>query len=236
MKNITRSPLLSGAPVVFEDLKQSISDLVDGLNDVKYRQLPENCVDEDNLTLAEEITFEDEWVYQDTTRGPYNTIIGTKQFPPLFPAGAPEGLLSPSDSSNPGWNDLFNITGLNEGYRAYLISKPGIAVGHACIDSELRCSVADGYEDYNTHYTNGDLWVQYAVTANNQIIATSPRLFAGRHSITIPFATFTGAETIEFAIKFRVYFGQIKFLESTEHNREPLAVYQTDLFIRQTSV
>jgi len=60
-------------------------------------------------------------------------------------------------------------------------------------------------------------------------------MFAGRHSVYIPFTFFTGAELTTITVQMACYIGQQMFLGSTAIEREPLAIHSVETYIRCTS-
>ena len=228
MKLIEQHPIITGAPVVAEELQSAIIDVASALTNVESRQLPPSCVGLTELGGFDEYTFQNIAYQQRLVRSGLNTW-SFRQY-----LGAHIEVL-PEDVYVSGWNQIYNLDTI-EGEYSYLVmpSTPGRIVGAATIDSELRCSVADPDIAVDRPYTNVDLYWEFAVFANGSEIARSPKLYAGRHSITIPFVTFSGAEEVTIDIRAHIYFGKQMSLVTTDRNREPFAIHNMHLWANAT--
>lgn len=234
MKLTEQHPFITGAPVVAEELQGAIVDITSALTNVESRQLPASSVGLAELGSLEFYTFQNIQPLQTLVRSGLNTW-SYRQW--LGSGTQPADIkILPGGVYVSGWNQIYNLD-TTEGAYSWLVmpSTPGRIVGAATIDSELRCSVATPAVAVDRPYTNVDLYWEFGIFANGSEIARSPKLRAGRHSITIPFVTFSGAEEVTIDIRVRIYFGKQMSMVTTARNIEPFAIHNIHLWANATS-
>jgi len=234
MKITNLHPILEGMPVIQEELQGNITDIASALCNIDGRLIPEGSVGLAEVGELEPINFVNEPLYQSTSASGFTTwaergATTTQTHTPRF-------TVLPESIYTAGWNKLSDLDN-TYGTRSSIVlpSTPGRIIGAATIDSELRCSVAVPYINADLPYTNRDLWWEFAVFANGSEIGRSPRLSAGRHTVTIPFCTFSGAEQVTIDLRVRAYFGKQMAKATTSRNREPLALHNFQVWANITS-
>lgn len=234
MKLTTMHPILEGAPVIQEELQGNITDIASALSNIDGRLIPAESIGLTELGTLGLTTFPNEPFGQTTTTSGLTTWVQNSTLTSV--THTPKITILPESVYSAGWNRILD---LNNTYGPYsyvvLPSTPGRIVGSATIDSELRCSVAYPYINADLPYTNRDLWWEFAVFANGTEVGRSPRLSAGRHTVTVPFITFSGAEEVTLDIRLRAYFGKQMAKATTARNREPLAIHSMQIWANISS-
>lgn len=231
-KVYTNHPFVATAPVEEGQLGGAMRDISEALSNIEWRLIGENTVGMADVGYLGLDGFTGETSSQDS----YSSGTGWWILSEVHGSTetSPKSTFYPIDIPSTGWNSLydmdFNLT-------STVITIPpgvGVASGGFCIDSELRTSAATPHPS-NQPYTNRDLWWEFGVFANGIKIGQSPRLFAGRHSVYIPYTFFTGAELTTITVQMACYIGQQMFLGSTAIEREPLAIHSVRAHCRATS-
>lgn len=232
MKVYTDHPFVAGAPVTEKQLGGAMRDISEALSNIEWRLIEEDAVGMADIGYLAEDGFVGATADQDSFKSGtgwwiFSEVNGATET-------TPKSTFYPIDIPSTGWNSLydmdFNLTS------AVITIPPGVGVasGGVTVDSELRTSAATPSPS-NQPYPNRDLWWEFGVFANGVKVGQSPRMFAGRHSVYIPFMFFTGAELTTITVQMACYVGQQQFLGSTAIEREPLAIHSIQTYARCTS-
>jgi len=236
MKLITMHPIIEGAPVIADEIQGNISDITSALCAIDGRLLPPSSVGLTELGTFQITHFDSEPYGQVTTSSGLTTWAVMNSLTSVTDHVLKMKVL-PDSTYSAGWNKLSDLDFTYGPFSTITIpSNPGRIVGGATIDSELRCSVGYPYTPIgDLPYSNRDLWWEFGVFADGTEVGRSPRLTAGRHSITIPFVLFSGAEEVVIDIRVRVYFGKQMAEDTTARNREPLALWNFQVWANSSS-
>lgn len=235
MSKLTNNfPIIAGAPVTTTDIQGNITSIARAIGNLESRQLKADCVGVTELGDFDTYDFTAEPGNQVTVKSPLNTWVERHYYQSAKTTANIK--LLPDGTYSPGWNNI-SIANSNYGSYDYLVMPPtpGRVFGAATIDSELRYSIAFPYSPAHHPYANDDLYWEFGVFANGTEVGRSPRLLAGRHSITVPFSLFSGPETITLQLKFRVHFGRQQGQDSTARNVEPLVIHNYHMWANGSS-
>ncbi len=232
MKPYTFHPFIANAPVDETQLGGAMRDISEALSNIEWRLIGENTVGQTDVGFLGLDGFVGETADQDSYSSGtgwwiYSEVHGSSET-------VPKSTFYPIDIPSTGWNSLYNMDSALTSSKITIPPGVGIAAGGFCIDSELRTSAATPCPT-DQPYSNRDLWWEFGVFANGIKIGQSPRLFAGRHSVYIPYMFFTGAELTTITVQMACYIGQQQFLGATAREREPLAIHSIEAHTRCTS-
>jgi hypothetical protein len=227
MKQITMHPILPSSPLTAEDLNGNIFDARNSLSDIDHLQLPAGCITPAKFQPLDDVSrvalAQDE----------YQSAINHWYVLAHSPLSTPGNLITAPIGN--AWTPLATLGGdLDIGSELFVRGEQGVLQGYWQIDSEQRIAATETATSKS--YANPELWWEFAIFANDAMIAKGPRLYAGRHTLKIPFVAFTGPDDLFVNIRIRANRGTQRVPESTASSLPPLVIHDFKCLARTTGV
>ncbi len=140
-----------------------------------------------------------------------------------------------SSSYQTGWNELRNLTGLENSSWLQAPCLEGMLRGTVVVDYEHRRSARSTVigEIGSEQEARSKDWVEIGVFVDNYLVATTGHMGYGRLTVNLPWALPVGSQTVTVDVRWRAYFSPLQETSTvTEVERRPISFYNLHLWSR----